>query len=90
MAEFSRRSFLSKGTVGAAGVVGVVSAGPNVLAAITTSEPELTNEELAVLDNPMFVHVRDAAAGEVEVMVNESSVVFNDKTLVARLLRGAR
>jgi hypothetical protein len=91
MEPVTRRSFLSKGSLGAVGAVGALSAGPAALAAVTAAgESPLTDEELAVLDGPMFLHIRDAAAGEVEVLVDESSVVLTDHALVAKVLRAAR
>jgi hypothetical protein len=38
----------------------------------------------------MLVQVKDAAAGEIEVLVGERSVEFTDKSLVAKLLRAGR
>jgi hypothetical protein len=34
--------------------------------------------------------IRNARAGEVELLVDERSVVFTDKQLVARMLRAGR
>lgn len=34
-----------------------------------------------------IVKFRDAATGEIEILVNETSVVFNDQALVAKVLR---
>lgn len=91
MEPVSRRSFLSKGSLGAVGAVGALSAGPAGLAALTAaSETPLTEEEIGALDGPLFVSVRDAATGEIEVLVDETSVVFNDKALVAKVLRAAK
>jgi len=90
MEPVSRRSFLSKGSIGAVGAVGALTAGPAGLAALTMGESSLSDEEIAALDGPLFVHVRDAATGEIEVLIDEQSVVFNDKTLVAKVLRAAK
>ena len=91
MEPVSRRTFLSRGSLGAVGAVGAFSAGPAALAALTTSgTTALTEEELDALNSPLFVHVRDAATGEIEVMVDETSVVFNDKALVAKVLRASK
>ena len=94
MADLTRRSFLSRGSVSAVGAIGALSAGPAAIAAVMTSgsaSAELEDAgELAALDGPLFVHVRDAAAGEVEVLMNEQSLVFNDPALVNKLLRAAQ
>jgi hypothetical protein len=94
MADLTRRKFLTRGSVSAVGAIGVLSAGPGALAsaaaAATKKGDEADAEELGALEGPMFVHVRDAAAGEVEFLVDESSVVVTDKSLVAKLRRAAR
>jgi len=94
MADLSRRTFLSRGSLTAVGAIGALSAGPAALAAAATAvagtgEAEEV-EDLMALDGPMFVHVRDAAAGEVEVLVDETSVVFKDPALVSKLQRAAK
>jgi len=91
MEPVSRRSFLSKGSLGAVGAIGALSAGPLALAGVTGSaEPSLTEEEVSALTGPLFVHVRDVASGEIEVLVDEASVVFKDPSLVARMLRASK
>jgi hypothetical protein len=87
MKDVTRRWLLSRGSLGAAGVVGVLGAGPTALSMLAESEPELADHEIAAVDSPIFVHVLDAAAGKVELLTGESSVVINDKALVAKLLR---
>jgi hypothetical protein len=85
----SRRSFLLRGS--AAAGVAAVAAGTGV-ASISgpAGASPLTAEELEALDQPVLVHVRDAAKGEVEVLVGESEIVFTDKPLVAKVLRATR
>jgi hypothetical protein len=94
MADLTRRKFLSRGSVTAVGAIGALSAGPAAVAAaasaIAGSGDEVGTDELTALDGPMFVHVRDAATGEVEVLVDESSVVFNDRALVSKLQSATR
>jgi hypothetical protein len=36
------------------------------------------------------VHVRNASKGELSLMVGERELVYTDRALVARLLKGAR
>jgi len=91
MEPVSRRSFLSKGSLGAVGAIGALSAGPVALAAMASGvEEPLSDEEVSALTGPLFLHVRDAASGEIEVLVDESSVVFKDPALVARMLRASK
>jgi hypothetical protein len=94
MADLTRRKFLSRGSVTAVGAVGALSAGPAALAAAANafvgSGEEAGTDELSALDGPMFVHVRDAATGEIEVLLDETSVVLNDRALVAKLQSATR
>jgi hypothetical protein len=87
MEPVNRRSFLIKGSAGAVGAVAVVGGG----VALTSSgaESALSDEELAAIDGPVVMQIRDARAGEVEVLVDEREVVFTDRALVARVLRAA-
>jgi len=57
---------------------------------MAAEDGELTPEELDAAAAPMLLHVRDAAAGEIEILVEDQSVVVTDKTLVAKVLRAAR
>jgi hypothetical protein len=85
----SRRSFLLRGS--AAAGAAAVAAGTGVVAISgPAGAAPLTLEELEALDQPVFVHVRDAATGEVGVLVGESELVFTDKPLVAKVLRATR
>jgi hypothetical protein len=94
MADLTRRKFLTRGSVTAVGAIGALSAGPAALAAaanaVNGSDEAVDAEDLSALEGPLFVHVRDAATGEVEVLVDEKSVAFNDQTLVSKLRRAAK
>ena len=90
MKEISRRALLTRGSLGAAGAIGVMAM-PNVaLAAVGSDEPELSEVERRVLAQSFVVHLRDLNTGELELLVGEKSVVFTDKKLVAKVLRAAR
>jgi hypothetical protein len=88
MEPVTRRSFLVKGGVGAAGAATAFGAGWKL--STDSSEAALSDEEVESLNGPMLVQVKDAAAGEIEVLVGERSVEFTDKSLVAKLLRAGR
>ncbi len=88
MDPISRRSLLARGGVG---VAGVAAAGSGILAvAAPAGAGPLTGQELAALDKPVMLRVRDAATGEVEILVGERAVLFTDKALVANVLRATR
>ena len=84
MDPVSRRSFLLTSSAGAA-AIGVRLASP-----AAADDPEPAADQLAALDDPAVLQVRDSASGEVELLVADRSIVFNDKRLVARLLRATR
>jgi hypothetical protein len=90
MEPVTRRSFLVKGSAGAAGAAAAFGGGW-ALSSQTGEEAPLSAAELDEVDGqPLVVNVRDAATGEVEVFVGEREVVFTDKSLVARVLRATR
>jgi hypothetical protein len=89
MEPVTRRSFLVKGSVGAAGAATAFGTGWAMSSAMD-GESALSESEINDLGGPLVVQVTDAAAGEVEVLVGERGVTFTDKALVARLLRASR
>lgn len=89
MEPVTRRSFLVKGGVGAAGAAAAFGAGWQ-LSSADASESALSSDEIEALDDgPVVVQITDAAAGKGEVLVGERSVEFTDKGLVAKVLRTA-
>ena len=93
MKDMTRRSFLTKGSIGAVGAVGAISLPSTAMAAVRTpgsDDAELTADERAVLARPFVVHLRDPRTGELELLVGEDSIVFRNKALVAKVLRAAR
>ena len=90
MEPVTRRSFLVKGGVGAAGAAAAFGAGLK-LSDMDSSEAALSSDEIEALnDGPVLVQVDDPAAGRGQLLVGERSVEFTDKALVARLLRAGR
>jgi hypothetical protein len=92
MDPVTRRSFLIKGSAGAVGAAGLAAGGfaLSSAAAAGTEEPELRPGEAADVTGPVLVDIKDAATGEVEILVGEREVSFTDKALVAKVLRAAR
>jgi hypothetical protein len=88
MDAVTRRSFLIKGSAGAAGVAAVAGGGLAWASRGDDAQP-LAADELAELDQPVLMTIKDAAAGEVEVLVGERQVTFTDPALVAKVLRAA-
>jgi hypothetical protein len=92
MDPVTRRSFLIKGSAGAVGAAGLAAGGLALssAAAAETKEPELRPDEAADAPGTVLVEIKDAATGEVEILVGEREVSFTDKALVAKVLRAAR
>jgi hypothetical protein len=88
MESVNRRSFLIKGSVGAAAVAGVVGSGFALTSLVGDDETALP-AGADELDGPVLVQITHASSGEVEVLVGEREVTFNDRALVARVLRAA-
>lgn len=89
--EPTRRSFLIKASAGAAGAATVLGGGLAITSATRAEgDAPLRPDELAELDQPVLVQIRDARRGEVEVLVGEREVVLTDRALVAKVLRATR
>jgi hypothetical protein len=86
----SRRSFIARGSAGVAGAAAVTAGGGLVALSTAAEAAPLTEEEVASLDQPVMLQVRDAATGEVGLLVGEREVLITDKSLVAKVLRASR
>ncbi|HVM04218.1 MAG TPA: hypothetical protein VM242_03505 [Acidimicrobiales bacterium] len=89
MNEITRRALLTRGSIGAAGAIGMMAV-PGVARAAVADEPALTDAERELAAQSFVVHLRDVSTGEFELLLGEESIVFTDKRLVARMLRAAR
>jgi hypothetical protein len=89
MAKVTRRTFLST-TVGAAGGVAAMGliAGPSTLVEAAQNAADASDGPMS--SEPMTAYVRDAATGEISVMVGHREVVTKDPQLIRRLQRAAR
>jgi hypothetical protein len=89
MAKVTRRTFLST-TVGAAGGVAAMGliAGPSTLVEAAQNAAEASDGPVS--SEPMTAYVRDAATGEISVMVGHREIVTRDPQLVRRLQRATR
>ena len=89
MAKVTRRTFLST-TVGAAGGVAAMGliAGPGTLVEAAQNVAEASDGPVS--SEPMTAYVRDAATGEISVMVGHREIVTKDPQLIRRLQRVAR
>lgn len=81
MAKLTRRTFITRTTVGVA-TIGVV-AGAFGAEAVNN----LTVEAPSALSNPLMVYVTDAASGEMTFLMGTRQVTRHDRALVARLVK---
>ncbi|HUD69335.1 MAG TPA: hypothetical protein VMQ40_03755 [Acidimicrobiales bacterium] len=98
MAEISRRSFLIKGSAGAA-ALGALTVVPGLegRAGATESTPKLAHHPAPVAtttdsrasSDSLVVHIPNPRTGEIHYLVGTREIVHKDKALVARLLRDA-
>jgi hypothetical protein len=89
MAKVTRRTFLST-TVGAAGGVAAMGliAGPSTLVEAAQNVADASDRPTA--NEPMTAYVRDAATGEIVVMVGHKAVVTKNPQLIRQLQRVTR
>jgi hypothetical protein len=98
MAEISRRSFLIKGTTGAA-TLGALSVLPGLEGSADAAEsapkharpiaPVATTTHSSHSDS-LIVHIPNPRTGEIHFLVGTREIVHKDKALVAHILRDAR
>ncbi|HVC03480.1 MAG TPA: hypothetical protein VND88_02280 [Candidatus Acidoferrales bacterium] len=89
MAKVTRRTFLST-TVGAASGVAAMGliAGPGTLVEAAQNVADASDGPVA--NEPMTAYVRDAATGEIEVMVGHRAIVTRSPQLIRQLQRVTR
>jgi hypothetical protein len=86
--RLSRRSLLQgAATAGAAGlaVTALGAANPALAATNRSASPDLDSAKTPA--GPIVVHVRDARAGDIEVLSGTSATRLRDKDLAARIVR---
>jgi hypothetical protein len=91
MAGFTRRRFLVQSSFGLSAAAfggALVAAAPRVLAA-RPAAPAAVGLNTAELSGPLVAHVRNAATGEVSLMVGTTETVYRDPDLVGRLVAAA-
>jgi hypothetical protein len=86
MSDLSRRKFLARGSVAVAAAVAAVPG----LAAIKAAGQSAAINQPADTSEPLVVHVRDAASGEISMLVGAEQVVVRDQDLAVRLYAAAR
>jgi hypothetical protein len=92
MSDLSRRNFLAHGAAAAGAVVVVGQLGDGAASAATSlagSEPASFGAR-PVASQPFVVYIRNAAKGEVAVLLAEEEIVYTDRALVGRLQRAMR
>ena len=93
MADFSRREFLRKGSIGVAAGVAAIGLGTEggIARAATRATNEAPAEEgEAITSEPIVAYVRQGASGEVTVMAGSREVVHRDPDLARRIIRASK
>jgi hypothetical protein len=88
MTNLNRGSFLKQTSLGAA-TLDLLASLP-ALAAIPDSQATKPEVPAAAFSDPMIAHVRDAAKGEVALLVRAREIILHDPQLVARLMKAVR
>ncbi len=88
MSEVTRRTFLARASIAAAGVTGGAAVINSVVASAIPAAAAIpaVRGVAPVLGEPLVAHVRNIATGEVAVLMGTREVVYRDRALVARLL----
>jgi hypothetical protein len=93
MAPFSRRTFLIRGSLGAAtaAVASALPGLPSVAGTAVDEAPVAEDTAPVVADaatsEPVIAHVTDARAGQLSVFVGEREYAVVDRGLVGRLVQ---
>jgi hypothetical protein len=85
MAELTRRSFLTRTSMG---VAGGVLAGALATEVVRPGAEQLGRLELpsnAAATEPLIAHVRNLKTGEIALLVGTREVIYKDRELAARL-----
>jgi len=97
MAPFSRRTFLIRGSLGAAAaaVASTLPGLPSVAGTALDEAPAAEDTAPAVADDivtsePVIAHVTDLRAGQLSVFVGEREYAVVDRGLVSRLVQAAK
>lgn len=98
MPELSRRTFLIRGSVGAAAVA-VGSAVPGLSSFLTTAESEAPAADDAAtsaavgaptMTEPFIAHISDLQTGEMSLFMGEREFTIRDPGLASRLFGAAK
>lgn len=95
MSQLTRRRFVKQASKGVS-TIGLLAAVPGIAAlpaasAATTSTSQSLASQLgtAALDEPLVLHVRDLASGEISLLSGTKEIVYHDLELVRRLVKAA-
>ncbi len=92
MGSLSRRNFIQAGGAAAAGAVALRGGTAEAAADVVSSSVDhhTTTAHQPTAAEPVVVFVRDAAKGEVSVLVDGDEIVVRDKVLVSRVQKITR
>ena len=95
MSQLTRRRFVKQASKGVS-TVGLLAAIPGIATlsgaaatVATNSQSLIADLETTVLAEPLVIHVRDLASGELTFFSGTKEIVFRDLDLVTRLIKAA-
>jgi hypothetical protein len=83
MTSVTRRHFIAVSSAGAAGAVALGGVGAGVVSANSGGG----DGPVDMPTGPVIVYIRDAASGQLELLIGDRAIKFTDKRLVNRVLR---
>jgi len=90
MAKMTRQGFITKTSAGAV-ALGALVALPGLPHSEAAGRPTPQGTGMdAELHQPLMLHVRNAATGEVALLVGTREIVYHDRALVRRLVQATR
>jgi hypothetical protein len=90
--DLTRRNFLTKVSLGVAGIAASSGLALPQLLTVAREAPEADQiaPDLAPIGEDLVAFIRNASSGEVAVMSGSREVIYHDPQLVGRLLDAAR
>jgi TRAP-type mannitol/chloroaromatic compound transport system substrate-binding protein len=89
MNNLTRRTFMTRGSVGVA-FAAAIAAAPGAATVLRQSTPSATWTLPAAFDEPLIAHIRDLNTGEIVLLVGTREVVHKDVELAGRLYAAAQ
>jgi hypothetical protein len=87
MTYANRRTFIAQTSVAAAAALAIV---PRLTRLQLAANPPTLPVSASTITEPFAAYVRDAASGEISILIGTREVIVRDANLVARLIQAVR